>query len=226
MSFAELFDIVKWRVKRFYRWFTPDRFWTKWSTLFVIGVFVIIYHVSILQGIGNFLIKVDTPKAEVDAVFVLGGNTFDRSNHAIELYRSGVTQNIITLGENTATVLKSVGLEDFCDALVSQKHLLKKGIPEDVIYALKKGTSTKEEADAILEYCLMKGYKEIVVVSDKFHTRRISYTFDNFEENGIHVLLSGASNSNYDEAFWWRDEAGLIMVNNEYVKLLYYYLKY
>jgi len=226
MKAAEVLDIAWWKFKSFYKWFTPSRFWAKWRILFVLGVLAIIFHVNILQTIGGFLINMDEIEEEVDAIFILGGNTFDRSNHGVELYREGLTQNIVTLGSNTATVLKSVGLEGLCDALVSQKHLLKKGIPEDVVYALEKGTSTKEEADAILEYCLDKGYSEVIVVSDKFHTRRISYTFDEFEENGINVLLSGASNSNYEEDYWWRDEAGLIMVNNEYVKLLYYYLKY
>jgi hypothetical protein len=30
----------------------------------------------------------------------------------------------------------------------------------------------------------------------------------------------------YDSDSWWTSEEGLLMVNNEYVKLLYYLVKY
>jgi hypothetical protein len=46
------------------------------------------------------------------------------------------------------------------------------------------------------------------------------------EDAGIQVLIRGAPSSLYDESLWWESETGLIMVNNEYVKLGYYFLKY
>ena len=54
----------------------------------------------------------------------------------------------------------------------------------------------------------------------------MSFSFKDFDVHEIEVLLSGCSHSFYDENFWWESEEGMIMVNNEYMKLLYYYLNY
>jgi hypothetical protein len=40
------------------------------------------------------------------------------------------------------------------------------------------------------------------------------------------VLLHGAPASSFQESSWWTSEEGLIMLNNEYVKLAYYHIKY
>ena len=106
MKIAEALDIAWWKIKSFYKWFTPSRFWATWRLLFTFGVLVLIFHVYILQAIGGFLINTDKMPDKVDAIFVLGGNTFDRSNHAAELYFKGLSKNIVTLGANEAIIIK------------------------------------------------------------------------------------------------------------------------
>ena len=88
------------------------------------------------------------------------------------------------------------------------------------------GLMYTEEANAILNHCKQKGYEKIIVVSGKLHTRRMRYSFKNFDDHQIEVLLSGSAQSGYNEDYWWKSEKGMIMVNNEYMKLLYYYLNY
>jgi hypothetical protein len=66
-----------------------------------------------------------------------------------------------------------------------------------------------------------------MVVSDKYHTNRINYAFRHlYKDAGIELILRGAHSSQYLENLWWASETGLLMVNNEYVKLIYYYIKY
>lgn len=221
MSFAELLDITKWRLGRLF----SRRRRRIWAVLFLLGICAILFRVQLLRGIGNFLIY-ENELSKADAIFVLGGNTYDRTIKAAELFTSGYSDKIITLGANVATVLKSTG-DSIPDALIAHEQLLENGVPDSVIIPLVEGTSTQEESEAILNFCLLNKYKKIIVVSDKFHTRRISYTFiDHFKEEGVEVLLSGSSHSAYDENFWWKSEVGMIMVNNEYVKILYYWWKY
>jgi len=38
--------------------------------------------------------------------------------------------------------------------------------------------------------------------------------------------VQAAPSSEYDVNAWWNSEQGLLMVNNEYVKTLYYLLKH
>lgn len=224
MSFLEFLDIAKYKTSKWIPIFNRKSR-RIWLTLFLIGVLLIIFHKSILRQTGNFLIDVDQPE-NVDAICVLGGNTFDRANKAEELYTAGYSDQIVCLGENQATTFKSLGMY-MPDAMVEQEQLIDLGIPESDIKALVKGTSTKEEVDAILALSEKENYKKIIIVSDLFHTTRIRKTINKvFEGSGTEVLLVGCSNSQYNESSWWRYEQGLIMVNNEYIKLLYYAIKF
>ncbi len=221
MSFAEFWDILKWRIRKLF----PKKLRKLWWGLFILGCLVIIFLQPVLKGVGGYLIVEDELKKS-DAIFVLGGNTYDRTNHAAFLYDEGYADKIVTLGANSAIILKSLGMENMSDALIMREQLYDLGVPEDAVWPLVEGTSTKEESEAILQYSLEHQYDQIIVVSDKFHTRRINSTFDEFEKNGVTVIISGAPHSEYDEAFWWQSEQGLIMVNNEYIKLMYYWWNY
>ena len=190
-----------------------------------------------MSGMGHFLMA-ETEIEKADAIFVLGGNINDRPVLAAKLYNEGYSDKIIPLGANFDFVQEVIiGCNPDCttydcnpckpDALVMQEVLEEKlNIPFEAIIPLPEGTSTKEESDAILEFSKQNDYKTIIVVSDLFHLKRISYVFiDKFEKEGIKVILQGAKNSHYNEEKWWQYEQGLIMVNNEYIKLMYYWLK-
>lgn len=222
MKFAEIIDITKWRISQI----LPNNWRKKWLILFFLGCWIVIFRIPILQSVGRFLIKEDT-LSKSDAIFVLGGNIFDRSTHGVYLYQQDYANVIIPLGETIEKILMAANVNK-PDAILSKEYMMSElNTPNEVIIPLIKGTSTKEEAEAILAYSLENNYKKIIIVSDKFHLRRISNTFKtDFKTKGIDVLLSGAPNSSYREDFWWKYEQGLIMVNNEYIKLLYYLVKY
>lgn len=232
MKIAEALDIAWWKLKSFYPWAKPKRFWATWRLLFTFGVLTLIFHVYILQAIGGFLINTDNLSGKFDAIFVLGGNTVDNSNHAAELYFGGFSKNIVTLGANEDISMKAIFPEAsdtrvrHSDCFISRNQLILKGVSEDHVMALDVGFTAREEANAILNYCKQKGYEKIIVVSGKLHTRRMRYSFKNFDDHQIEVLLSGSVHSGYNEDYWWKSERGMIMVNNEYMKLLYYYLNY
>lgn len=180
----------------------------------------------------------ETPIEKADAIFILGGNISDRPVLAAKLYHDGWSEKVIPMGANfnfEQEVL--IGCNPDCttedcdpckpDALLMQEVLEDKlNVPFEAIVPLPEGTSTKEESDAILAFSEANHYKTIIIVSDYFHLRRISNVFlDKFEAQGIKVILRGAKNSAYNEQKWWKYEQGLIMVNNEYIKLAYYWLK-
>ncbi len=228
----ETLDKIGYYIKRCYRK-------TRWifSILFFLLITFIIFKTPILKGLGGFLMS-ETPIEKADAIFVLGGNINDRPILAAKLYEDGWSDKIIPLGANFSFEQEVlIGCNPDCesddcdpckpDALLMQEVLEEKlNIPFEAIIPIPEGTSTKEESDAILAFSKKNDYKTIIVVSDLFHLKRISYVFiDKFEEEGIKVILQGAKNSQYDEQKWWQYEQGLIMVNNEYIKLLYYWLK-
>ncbi len=214
-------------------WFRISKFYRKWRktswVLCAILVLFILFNKPILRGAGQFLIK-EMPLEKADAIFVLGGNIYDRPLAAKQLYEDGWSDKIIPLGANYGMdqLVWNSGNEDKCipDALLMQEFLELNNVPSEVIIPLPKGTSTKEESDAILKHSIENNYKTVIVVSDYFHLRRINNVFTaKFAAEGIKVILRGAKSSVYNEDTWWGSEQGLIMVNNEYIKLMYYTLK-
>ncbi len=197
----------------------------KWGTLLAILLLCGLFHKQILGGLGDFLM-VEDEKQHADAIVVLGGNSYERGLEAFKLYDEGWSEQLICTGGNIPTVLAAIDTVIY-EAEITKALLEKKGINGEVIAALTGSTSTKEESEEILAYCEQNELKKIMVISSKLHMRRVRMVFDEaFEDQNVEVVYRGAPSQSYDESLWWKSEAGLIMVNNEYVKYLYYLIKY
>lgn len=191
--------------------------------LFLLVLFV--FRKPLLRSIANFLIC-ENISSESLPVFVLSGSAFDRGNKAFELYTSGKARTICCTGINQAGDLKAMNI-NISEGLVTMKHLANMGVADSLLTYIPLGTSTIEESEAIMDYCKQKRWKKITILSSRFHTRRIHFVFNQkFSDNGIEICICGAPSSSYNENNWWTNEDGLIAVNNEYIKLLYYMIKY
>lgn len=207
-----------------------NRFFLRIGVVLLVFIFMIVFglvfKISILRGVGKILIKTDELR-RVEVIFVLGGNSFDRGNEAAKLYKEGFAERIVCLGENVYPSLKALNVNRSESEITQFNIVQNRGVDSVVVESLRKGTSTKEEAEAILKYCQVHDVKSAMVVSDKFHTRRIQGVFRPlFEDATTELIIHGSPSSQYKEGTWWEKEEGLIMVNNEYVKLLYYWLRY
>lgn len=191
------------------------------------GILLLIYlfRYPILRGMGNYLIRED-PLSEADAVFVLSGNSHDRGKAGARLYHEGFAPNIVCTGGVKSRDLATFGI-DLLHCYLTQAVLETEGVPVSDIHIIAEGTSTHEEKLAIIRYCRKMKWDKIIVVSSKFHTRRIHKSFrKDMAEAGIELVLRGAAESSFDENNWWNYEDGMIFLNNEYMKILYYALKY
>ena len=185
-----------------------------------------LFRTTIYGMAGNWLMVQDELE-QADAIFLLGGGAFDRVNETVKLVEQGVAKKVICTGSWVSGVLKILKNE-YKEAEVSRIGLVDNhGIPSADVDTILSGTSTKEESELILKYCIDHQFKTVIVLSSKFHTRRVSDVFKPLlEAEGIKVIIHGAPSSNYSEDEWWKTESGMIMVNNEYMKHLYYFLKY
>lgn len=164
--------------------------------------------------------------ASVEAVFVLGGSSYDRGLEAVEVMNQGFTSQAVCTGGNVPSILAAIDTVMY-EADCTKQFMQSRGIPAERIAALTTSTSTKEESEEILAYCKSHGLSSIMVISSRLHLRRVRWVFEEmFAKEGITVNFHGAPSQQFDEALWWKSEGGLIMVNNEYVKLFYYALKY
>ncbi len=179
----------------------------------------------LLRAAGNFLIT-DTPTVHADVAYVLGGAAWDRGREAARLFKDGVVDRFVCTGSQTPGDLEALGL-NITEGGVTRKVMIDGGVPADRIIQLDKGTSTMEEAGALLEQARNAGDDTVLIVSHSFHLRRIRFVFEErFRDAGITVLLHGSPSDSFEEERWWETESGLMIVFNEYVKLLYYHLNY
>lgn len=182
-----------------------------------------LFRLPILYGAGKWLVAEDD-RVE-STIFVLGGNALDRGYKAAQLWKEDNKRTIVCLGGNIPSALELIG-KDYTEARLTAMMVRKYGVERPSTKVLQYGTSTYEEAQAILAYCEENGLGEITIVSDKLHLRRVRWVMNRVLADQVNYTLVGATSSKYDEALWWHTEDGMIMVNNEYIKLLYYLFTY
>ena len=200
--------------------------WVQFLAIVFIFLFLtIVFRNSILRGMGNFLIKEDAIE-KCDAIVVLSGNAMDRATEAALLYKQGIAKQIICTGNNQSSDFEILHLKEK-ESDVSKLRMIEMGVPDSVITVVHEGTSTLEEGEAVLKYCQTHQLKSCMILSSKFHTRRINYVFDKkFKNSPVKILVHGAPPTKYKIETWWKGEEGLLFVYDEYIKLIYYQLKY
>ena len=195
------------------------------ASLVVLVMIAWFCRIGILRSIGGFLVREDAP-AHGDAMYVLGGAALERSIAAERFFREGWASHIVFTGANTPDALGVFGIKG-TEAAMGQRVSLLAGVPVEHTELLEVGTSTWEEAQAVRDHALAHQYDTVLVVTTEFHTRRVGNVFrEAIEPSGITVLVRAAPSVRYNPARWWEKEDGLLMVNNEYVKLVYYLWKY
>ena len=195
------------------------------AVILAIAVLLFLFRFPILRCAGNYLISED-PLAHADVVFVLGGSATDRGEEAAKLYFAGLCDRFVCTGKNVPGDLQEVGI-DLSESDMTKLVVQRCGVPADRIESFKEGTSTQEEAIALLDREKATGVDTVIIVSHGFHLRRVRNVFENrFNAEGITVLLHGAESRDFSHDAWWRTEQGMMMVQNEYAKLLYYLVKH
>lgn len=201
------------------------RKWFKVSVvLLTILAIAYVFRVDLLQSTGDFLIRQDNCE-HVDAIVVLGGNSYERGLEGIKLYKDGWGDMVVCTGGNIPSVFDAMDTVIY-ESELTRSMMMRRGVSGDKVLALTTATSTREEASEVLNWCKENKKTSLMVVSSTFHTRRVASTFEKaFEGSGVKLVFRAAPSTSYDESRWWEAESGLIMVFNEYAKTAYYLIK-
>ncbi|HTX92885.1 MAG TPA: YdcF family protein [Anaerolineales bacterium] len=195
--------------------------------LLAMAVLAYALRAPILTGIADGLVVSDTPRA-ADIIFLLNGDYNTRPQRAAELYRQGLAPLIvIARSENTPAV--DLGLVPN-DTDISVEVMQKLGVPPDkiLVLAFPGGvTSTFDEASALHRYIQSHPVHTVLLVTSAFHTRRARWIFKReLAGTPIELKMVAVPYQGFDQTNWWKNETGLITLNNEYIKLIYYFVKY
>ncbi len=184
------------------------------------------FRAQLLTRAAGFLVVANDPLQPADVLFVLNGDYNTRPFRAADLYRQGLAPAVV-IAQSANQPVQNLGLLQN-ETSIAVAAMEKLGIPSEKIVVLPGGvTSTYDEALALRRYVQEKGLHTVILVTSAFHTRRARWIISKeLAGLGVTLQVSPVPYGGFDAANWWKSEDGLVTVNNEYVKLLYYYWKY
>ncbi len=145
-------------------------------------------------------------------IVVLGGSSGSRETHAAQLYHEGYASKVIISG--------------YAETMDDNIQLIReKGVPQTALIINDRATSTYNEAQQVLEVLSHLKADSVLIVTDHFHTRRASATYE-YVFAGHNIELTFVSpNDDFTADNWWNSNSNYgIML--EYPKMLYYWFAY
>lgn len=179
--------------------------------------FSFILLVLFFLNLGNFLdISQEPRKAEL-IVCLGGGEEYVRIKKAISIYQDG---NLLLVTGGTDFTKKDPMQDDRISYLAKYPNIKYEYNP-----------SLKNTADELLYVKkIMKDYnfKNVSIVSDPYHTRRIQILADlfDFEKVGIELNIVGSDLSWWNKSTYYKEEKAIEVAFSELIKIPYNFIKY
>ena len=196
--------------------------------LIVFGVLLYSIRGPILRRVGGFLVDTDSTLNRADVIFVLNGYFNTRPIYAAELYDQRNAPRVVIAKAESSPAEQLDLVENPTDIAV--KIMLSEGVPADDLYVISENhpvTSTFDEAAALRRYMTERNYDSLILVTSEMHTNRARWIFEKeLAGLSINMQVAGSPHTNFDVSNWWTVENGLIFVNNEYIKTIFYWIKY
>ncbi len=170
--------------------------------------------------------------ARADALVVLAGSSayVERTARAAELYREGRAPRVVLTDDGQLSGWSRELERNPSFAERAAWELERGGVPRSAIEVLPARVSgTHDEALLVREYARTRGARSVLLVTSGYHTRRALWTFRRaFEGSGVAVGVSAAAPGERTPApgTWWLSPRGWGAVAGEYVKFVYYRLRY
>ncbi|HEX8719530.1 MAG TPA: YdcF family protein [Pyrinomonadaceae bacterium] len=173
------------------------------------------------------VVSEELPRA--DALVVLAGSqaNAERTARAAELYREGRAPLVLLTDDGQRGGWSRELQRNPSFAERAAWELERGGVPRGAIVTLPPPvSSTHEEALLVRGYALQRGLRSVMLVTSGYHTRRALWTFrKEFGGDRVAVGVSAAGKTPAPGG-WWLSPRGWRAVAGEYVKMVYYRLRY
>jgi uncharacterized SAM-binding protein YcdF (DUF218 family) len=169
----------------------------------------------------------ELPHAEAVVVFSGSAAYTERTKRAAELYKSGAGHLVLLTNDGQLSgwsVHKQRNPYFFERA---SEQLQADGVPSQHIEVLHAEiSSTHDEVEAVRAFALERKITSLLFVTSAYHSRRALWTVERvFRGSGILVGLDYAPPTPGPWT-WWLHIVGWKWVTSEYVKLLYYRVRF
>ena len=200
------------------------------AILKIVSCCILIWPFAAWAG-AKYLIT-EAPLDKADAIVVLGGSATykERTHEAARLLFEGRSPSILITNDNQRGPWSSADQRNLYYYERSFEELEKFGVPSQSIDLLVTPvTSTYEEAQVVKEYAQQRGLHSILIVTSAYHSRRALWVFSKvFRDTGISIGLTSVppGEQTPPAATWWLSARGWKLVPVEYVKMVYYMIRY
>lgn len=200
----------------------------------VLAIFVIaaVYVSSgiLLKQMGEFLVRDDEPvKSDAALVLNTGLEYYPRLIEAADIYKKGLAERIIINGDRKTDSLRNLEEQGFiscCSWYEDSLRILEMlGVPRHSITAIsaEDAYDTNTEAEDVGPEIIAMGYKRIILITSRFHTRRAAHIWEEMYEGKLYVFSVSAKTDPFDPASWWKDGRQIRWVLAEYGSWIFYY---
>lgn len=164
------------------------------------------------QAMGEQLVTQDALEP-ADAIVVLGGDADHRAPQGAALYHRHLAPVLLAVGGTQS--------DQHYQARRTRDILQQHGVPDRaILVAGQYEASTAQEALAVADYAIDRGWQSVIVVTSPYHTSRASRIFRQLlGPHDVEVRLSAAPDDPFDPRRWWSDPRQRRQVRNEYLKL-------
>lgn len=176
---------------------------------------------------GRALYRED-PLQKSDAIMVLAGERVNRWLEAHELVREGWAP-VIALGggyrESLERRLIERGIRIPSEGDIARDALIQLGHPPHSILVIGYSDNTAAEALLLRREALARGWRRVIVVTSKLHTRRASFAMRRaLEDTSIQITTRASRYDDDEPARYWRKRRTIRSVMFEMPKLIAYLL--
>ena len=185
----------------------------------IVGVYSI--RVPVLRAAGWTLV-VNEPVEPADIIVVATDASGAGVLEAVDLVRSGIASRVAVFADppdsiDREFVRRGVPYED--GAARSTRQLRSLGVT--VIEEIPMAGGTEAEGRALPGWCDQHGFRSVVVVSSRDHSRRLRRLLDRaMHGHPMRVMVGSARHSRFDPDRWWKTRDGARTEIIELQKLL------
>jgi uncharacterized SAM-binding protein YcdF (DUF218 family) len=175
---------------------------------------------------GRYLVRED-PLESADAIFVLAGGAVDRWLESVDLYHEQYAKSVVLSPGRTEKAeieLRARGIHLPTSGEIARNAMVQLGLPADAVQIMPGNLdNTAQEAEACHAFARNAGWRRVIVVTSRYHTRRTRFAFRReFRDSPITVLVRASRHDESDPPHWWRYRADIRFVTSELQKLILY----
>ena len=178
------------------------------------------------------LLIVSAPLERADVIVLLSGSSSyrERAARAAELFAAGRAPRIILTNDGHQGSWNNTLERNPFYYESTLADLTRRGVPADKVDILMPTvSSTHDEALLVREHIEKTGIRSVLIVTSAYHSRRALWTFRRVLGNdgtNIGLEVAGTGWQTPSPRTWWFHWRGWQVVPPEYIKLVYYRIRY